>query len=83
VNEPVFQIHIGKNSNESRVVCNGHDISAAVRKITVTLEAGALPVLELTAAYGSAEAEIKAAIADVRVVPRQDDTPRVHRPEGR
>jgi len=68
MNPPVFSIHIGSTSMDSRVVCNGHDISEHVRKISLALEAGSLPVIEITAGYGVARVEIEAAIKDVTVI---------------
>jgi hypothetical protein len=66
--DPVFSIHIGQNSADCRISCNGHDITRAIRKIVFTTEAASLSTLELTAAYGSAAADIHAAIASVTVV---------------
>lgn len=66
--DPVFQISIGQTSTAVRVLCNGHDITGAIRKIVFTAEAGALSQVELTAGHGSAVIEIQAAIADVTVV---------------
>lgn len=44
---PKFDIQLATNSRESRVLCNGEDISDAIHAITVVQRAGSVPIVTL------------------------------------
>lgn len=56
---PTFDIQIATNSAESRVTCNGEDISGAIRAVQITQVAGSLPIVRLQLSGGSRGASFR------------------------
>ncbi len=62
MSKPTFHILINPNSADSRVFCNGVDISSAVKSVKISQFAQSIPKLEIEIVGFSFTAEMQAAI---------------------
>lgn len=60
-----FEILLKENSRDSRVYCNGEDISSHVSRVTVVQDAMNPPIVTITAAAGSAIVKIEGAMEPI------------------
>lgn len=65
--KPIFEIAIGETGRDSRIICDGKDITPAVRGVTVECRAGALSEVTLRLVASSAVTTVKGAIEVLRV----------------
>lgn len=47
MSKPFFEIQIDTNSLNSRVICDGHNLSEAIHAIQITQIAGRVPIIRL------------------------------------
>jgi len=57
---PTFDILLSTDSVNSRVLCNGEDITHCVQAVSVTQDAGMLPVVTLRLTPGRNSASVRA-----------------------
>lgn len=62
MSKPIWEVNFCQSSTETRVFCNGIDVTASISSVKVSQDAGSSPILELKAAHFSVIGTLKAAI---------------------